>query len=467
MLTPGTEVGGYRVEGLLGRGGMGIVYEATQHSLGRRIALKLLAAELSLDQSFRRRFEREGRLQAGLDHAHIVPIYEAGELEDHGLFIAMRLVRGATLKQLIRAGELDGQRLLTVLRPVADALDTAHEADLVHRDIKPQNILVGRRDHAYLADFGLTRAPGDTAFTKTGQFVGTLDYIAPEQIRGEPPTPGSDLYSFAAVAYECLTGSVPFPRPNDAAVLFAHMSDPPPRPSDRAPGLPAAVDDVIAAGMAKTSADRPPSILAFIQSLESALGSDAASLRLGPPDAPAELFEPASGTYGGTSTAAAEPAGAPTAPARTRPAPARRRSRRPRRQPRPRRWRARPRRRPRPPPRRIPVSRRTSARAWALPRTPTAGDRGLPVHPVPSRPSRPSPPSPRRRPRRHPGRAPSPHRRRATGRGGDRPCRSPCAARSPGWARSARSSRPESSPAARVRIPPRPRGVRQRPSAAR
>ena len=212
MLEPGTDIGAYRIEGLLGRGGMGIVYEATQHSLGRKVALKLLAADLSFDESFRRRFRREGRLQAGLDHAHIVPIYEAGELEDHGLFIAMRLVRGSTLKELVKSGELDGERTLRLLRPVADALDSAHEADLVHRDIKPQNILVGRRDHAYLADFGLTRAPGDTAFTKTGQFVGTLDYIAPEQIRGEQPGPASDLYSFAAVAYECFTGTVPFPQ---------------------------------------------------------------------------------------------------------------------------------------------------------------------------------------------------------------------------------------------------------------
>jgi serine/threonine protein kinase len=322
VLTPGTEVGGYRVEGLLGRGGMGIVYEATQHSLGRRVALKLLAAELSLDQSFRRRFQREGRLQAGLDHAHIVPIYEAGELEDHGLFIAMRLVRGATLKQLVRAGELDGERLVTILRPVADALDTAHEAGLVHRDIKPQNILVGRRDHAYLADFGLTRAPGDTAFTKTGQFVGTLDYIAPEQIRGEQPTPASDLYSFAAVAYECLTGSVPFPRPNEASVLFAHMSDPPPRPSERAPGLPSAVDDVIATGMGKTAAERQVSVVAFVQDLQSVLGADLAALRLGPPQPPAETFDPASMTDAeagaGAPTVAAQSPAEPTSAASTR-----------------------------------------------------------------------------------------------------------------------------------------------------
>jgi serine/threonine-protein kinase len=257
VLAPGTDIGAYRIDGLLGRGGMGVVYEATQHSLGRKVALKLLATDLSLDESFRERFRREGRIQAGMDHAHIVPIYEAGEIEHHGLFIAMRLVRGATLKDLVKRGELDGERTLRILKPVADALDTAHEADLVHRDIKPQNILVGRRDHAYLADFGLTRAPGDTAYTKTGQFVGTLDYIAPEQIRGEQAGNASDLYSFAAVAFECLTGVVPFAKPSEAAVLFAHMSDPPPRASDLRPDLPAPVDDVLAAGLAKLPSERP------------------------------------------------------------------------------------------------------------------------------------------------------------------------------------------------------------------
>jgi hypothetical protein len=290
VLEPGTDIGAYRIDGLLGRGGMGVVYEATQHSLGRKVALKLLPAELSLDESFRNRFRREGRIQAGLDHAHIVPIYEAGELGDHGLFIAMRLVRGATLKELIKRGELDAARALRVLRPVADALDTAHEADLVHRDIKPQNILVGRRDHAYLADFGLTRAPGDTAFTKTGHFVGTLDYIAPEQIRGDAPGPASDRYSFAAVAYECLTGTVPFPKPTEAAVLFAHMSDPPPRPSHVRPALPAAVDDVLAAGMAKLPGERPRTVLEFMDALEDALGPAAAAGPAAPPAPPADLY---------------------------------------------------------------------------------------------------------------------------------------------------------------------------------
>ena len=184
MLTTGSEVAGYRIEGILGHGGMGVVYEARQLSLDRHVALKLLAPQLGMDDSFRERFRHEGRIQAALDHPHIVTVLEAGEI-DEGLYLAMRLIEGATLKDLIIARELEVARTLRLLTPIADALDTAHEAGLIHRDIKPQNILVGARDHAYLADFGLTKAIDDAGLTRTGQFVGTVDYIAPEQIRGE------------------------------------------------------------------------------------------------------------------------------------------------------------------------------------------------------------------------------------------------------------------------------------------
>src|SRR3954451_5517533 len=272
-LTTGTELGGYRIEGLLGRGGMGIVYEAVQLSLGRTVALKLLAADLSENDTFRARFRREGRLQAALDHAHIVPIYEAGELGDEGLFIAMRLIRGPTLKELIRIHGLDAARTMKILTPVADALDTAHEGELVHRDVKPQNILVGRRDHAYLADFGLNRAPTATAFTKTGSFVGTLDYIAPEQIRGESATAMSDLYSLAAVAFECLTSRVPFPKPNEASVLYAHMAEPPPRASEVRPELPRAVAAVSERALEKQPQDRYATALDLVLALDDALRS--------------------------------------------------------------------------------------------------------------------------------------------------------------------------------------------------
>ena len=148
----------------------------------------------------------------------------------------MQLVRGPRLRDLIRSRELDADRTLHILSDVADALDTAHEAGLIHRDVKPQNILVGGRDHAYLADFGLTKLPGDRSLTQSGEFVGTLDYVAPEQILGEPAGTGSDVYALAAVLYECLTGAVPFQRETNAALLYAHLSDRPPKVSERVPG---------------------------------------------------------------------------------------------------------------------------------------------------------------------------------------------------------------------------------------
>src|SRR2546423_8545556 len=225
-LEKGTTLAGYRIEGVLGQGGMGTVYEATQLSLNRTVAIKLLASNLSDDPAFRERFRRGGLTRAAIEHPNIVTIYEAGETPD-GLFLAMRLVRGPNLKDMIISRELDAGRSLRILTPIADALDSAHEAGLIHRDIKPQNILVGGRDHAYLADFGLTKGVNERGMTATGQFVGTLDYISPEQIRGQQASAASDIYALAAVLYECLTGVVPYARPSDAAVLFAHMTDDP------------------------------------------------------------------------------------------------------------------------------------------------------------------------------------------------------------------------------------------------
>jgi len=258
VLQKGTNVGGYRVDGILGQGGMGVVYEATQLSLERVVALKVLAAHLTDDLAFQTRFKREGQIQAGIDHPHIVTVFDSGQTE-HGFFIAMRLVRGPTLKDLIISRQLDAGRALRILTPVAEALDTAHGAGLIHRDIKPQNILVSGRDHAFLADFGLTKASGDASMTRTGQFVGTLDYISPEQIRGDRAAVQSDVYALAAVMYECLTGVVPFPKESEAAVLYAHMADPPPRVSDHRPDLPAQLDDVMGRAMAKDPAERPAS----------------------------------------------------------------------------------------------------------------------------------------------------------------------------------------------------------------
>jgi Protein kinase domain len=263
---------------------MGAVYEATQLSLNRVVALKLLAPNLSDDPGFRARFEREGQVQAALDHDHIVPVYEAGQSE-YGLFLAMRLIAGPTLKQLILDGDLDPRRSVRLLAQVAYALDSAHEAGLIHRDIKPQNILIGKGDHAFLADFGLIKAPDEARLTGTGQFIGTIDYVAPEQVQGDPATPASDCYALTGVLYECLTGEVPFPKPSEAATLHAHVMSPPPTVSERRPDLPPALDGVIAQGMAKDPWSRPSLAAELIRAASRALSSSASNITAPPPPA--------------------------------------------------------------------------------------------------------------------------------------------------------------------------------------
>jgi len=267
-----TVVAGYRIDGTLGEGGMGTVYRATQLSLEREVALKVLTVELSSDPAFRERFRREGLLQAALDHPHIVTVYEAGEA-DNRLFLAMRMVEGPTLKELILRRQLDDRRALRLLTQVAEALDAAHAKGLIHRDVKPQNVLVGAGDHAYLADFGLTKGSDDAAMTETGQFVGTIDYISPEQARGAHATAGSDVYALTAVLCECLTGQVPYARATEERVLLAHLTDPPPRLSQLRSDLPAALDEVIAQGMAKDPADRPASAGELMLMARRALGA--------------------------------------------------------------------------------------------------------------------------------------------------------------------------------------------------
>jgi predicted Ser/Thr protein kinase len=285
LLSPGTIVSGYRVDGVLGEGGMGVVYRATQLSLNRTVALKILAVELSQDGAFRERFRREGLLQAAIDHQHIVTVYDTGDTE-HGLFLAMRLIRGPTLKDMIHSGELDPGRTLRILTQVAGALDTAHDVGLTHRDIKPQNILIGAEDHAYLADFGLTQASDEVSLTETGQFIGTIDYVAPEQVQGLGASARSDVYSLTAVLYEALTGVVPFLRMNEAAVLFAHISETPPPVTERRADLPTEIDAVIERGMAKAPEDRYASAGELIAAARAAFGDETAIAAAPPPPAP-------------------------------------------------------------------------------------------------------------------------------------------------------------------------------------
>jgi YVTN family beta-propeller protein len=251
----GAKLGGYRLEQLVGRGAMGAVYRAEDLRLGRRVALKVLAAELADDERFRERFLTESRLAASLDHAGIVPIFEAGEA-DGLLYIAMRYVEGGDLRALVeREGRLAPERAVALVEQVAGALDAAHARGLVHRDVKPSNVLVAvesGREHAYLADFGLTKHTTSRGGpTASDQMVGTVDYVAPEQIRGDEVDGRADLYSLGCVLFECLTGEVPFTRRSEVATIYAHLEDDPPRASERCRDVPPALDAVIERALAK------------------------------------------------------------------------------------------------------------------------------------------------------------------------------------------------------------------------
>ena len=252
LLGPGDVLGDYEVESVIGMGGMAVVYRARQRSLGRQVALKVLALDGEADEVLSERFRREGLAVASLEHPNIIPIYVAGDA-DGRLFLAMRLIEGGTLADRVSKGPLPVGPALELLTPIADALDTAHEAGIVHRDVKPQNILLGRADHPYLADFGLAKVVSTSTFTRSGQILGSINYVPPEQILGDALTPRSDVYALAAVLYQCLAGEVPFKRESDVAVINAHLTEMPP---ELLPGTAAAIDDVIARGMAKSAADR-------------------------------------------------------------------------------------------------------------------------------------------------------------------------------------------------------------------
>jgi YVTN family beta-propeller protein len=272
----GTELAGYRVEALLGRGGMGAVYRAEETGLGRNVALKVIAPELAEDGRFHERFLRESRIAASLDHPHIVPIFKAGD-EDGVLFLAMRYVEGTDLAKLVaEEGALEARRAVEILEQVAEALDAAHEKGLVHRDVKPSNVLIAKaagKEHCYLADFGLTKRTASlSGVTAPGDVVGTLDYVAPEQITGDEVDARSDLYSLGCVLYECLIGSPPFPRATDVALLWAHVHEEPPRPSDLRPELPKAVDGVVTRALAKDPARRYRTCGELVSASRAALG---------------------------------------------------------------------------------------------------------------------------------------------------------------------------------------------------
>jgi non-specific serine/threonine protein kinase len=258
-LEPGSLFAGYRIEGMLDRGGMGVVYKAADVDLDRTVALKIIAPEHTQNPDAVTRFKSEARLAAALEHPNIVPIHRGGEHQGV-LYLAMRFVPGTNLRQAVDHGQLDLERVQRIIHSVASALNAAHEHGLVHRDVKPANILLsgeGVHEHVYLTDFGLTKRLGaGSSLTGTGAWVGTPDYVAPEQIQAGPVDGRADIYALGCVLYEMLTGSVAYPRDNDMAKLFAHVTESPPSPSLRRPELHRAFDEVVARATAKDPKER-------------------------------------------------------------------------------------------------------------------------------------------------------------------------------------------------------------------
>ena len=286
----GSQVAGYRLEAVIGRGGMAVVYLAHDPRLDRRVALKILAPGLASDEGFRQRFIRESRAAAAVDHPHIIPVFEAGQA-DGILFIAMRYVESRDVRALLdQHGPLPVARVAGIITQVASALDAAHDRGLVHRDVKPGNMLLDATagpagtEHLYLSDFGLSKqALSSTGITATGQFLGTLDYVAPEQIEGHPVDGRADEYALACAAVEMLTGVPPFPREERLAVMWAQISEPPPVLTERRPDLPSAVNDVIATALAKSPADRYPRCSEFAAARRMACAPPGGDTTPGPP----------------------------------------------------------------------------------------------------------------------------------------------------------------------------------------
>src|SRR5690242_13307282 len=266
----GSTFGKYELTALLGSGGMGEVYEAHDGAKDRTVALKILREEYADDQQFRARFLRESHAVANLQEPHVVPIHDWGEV-DGNLYIDMRLVRGQTLQDLVSAGPLEPHRAVAIVEQVAEALDEAHAHGLIHRDVKPQNIIVTPADFAYLLDFGIAQAQGDSGLTQAGMQIGSFGYMAPERFGDVPCSPASDIYSLACVLYEALTGDAPFPTNSYEQLITAHLTAPPPRPSVAHSGIPTSLDAVITRGMAKEPDDRYGSAGALARAAHRAL----------------------------------------------------------------------------------------------------------------------------------------------------------------------------------------------------
>jgi YVTN family beta-propeller protein len=294
----GSVLGGYRIEAVAGEGGMGRVYRATQTGLSRQVALKVIMPELATEPDFRERFARESRLTAAIEHPNVIPVYEAGEAEGR-LFIVMRWVEGTDMRSVIvLEGKLDPERAVAIVEQVAAALDAAHRGGLVHRDVKPANVMLTTahgEEHVYLTDFGLTKEAGaGPALTRTGAFVGTPDYMPPEQIKGERADARTDVYALGCLLFHALTGHPPYDRDTEVAKMYAQLHDPPPSVVASVPGAPAGLDGVVARALAKDPDGRYPSAGDLGRAARAALsGADASqperSLATGLAAPPTEL----------------------------------------------------------------------------------------------------------------------------------------------------------------------------------
>ncbi len=391
-LAAGDQVAGYQIGAQIGTGGMAVVYRALDQRLDRHVALKVLAPRLAEDDGFRQRFIRESRAAAGVDHPHIIPVFEAGEA-DGVLFIAMRYVSGGDVRTLIQSeGRLSMARASAIASQAAAALDAAHAHGLVHRDVKPGNILLdsaGGRDHVYLADFGLSKnSVGANTLTGTGQFMGTLDYVSPEQIQGHRADGRADQYALACTVVEMLCGKPPYTRDESMALLWAQLEAPPPLVTELRADLPAELNGVISTALAKSPNDRYPTCLDFATALAQACARPPVVLR-----DPTELAAAVSSVPVTPPVPVARPRG-PAGQARRGPSRCWQRSRRPRK--------PRQRRPGRPPrsPHRQPEPRRSPGRTRAGPRPAWSGPDRRRTRPGPD-PRRAGPgPDPRARPGR-------------------------------------------------------------------
>jgi serine/threonine protein kinase len=282
---PGGRIGAYRLEERLGEGGMGVVYRAVREPEGDEVALKVLRAELSADETFRRRFVHEARAAGEVRHKHLVPITDAGEADGRP-YLAVAFVRGRTLEQRLSDGPLPISDIVRVVAHVASGLDALHNAGIVHRDVKPSNVIVDESGSANLTDFGLAKGRAYTVLTKPGMVMGTLDYIAPEMLRGGEATPASDIYALGCLAFECTAGRAPFADKSMFDLASAHLNIDPPDPCAGRDDAPEGLSWAIVQALAKDPGKRPPTATAYAHLISFAAGGRESSPSLPPPPPP-------------------------------------------------------------------------------------------------------------------------------------------------------------------------------------